>query len=143
MKKFHFETRCVEAKGTDIEEMVQQARPVTYRTFFNYVSLYEVLSLFAGIYTKHGNRCQNCFPIKQDKAVHYFKSRYQNRKCYYLTQSGIEYVFTLEENRTADRFKKPIDSPKIYQGSHKVLEGGPHAKNDQHDHLGKGKCKSR
>lgn len=105
MKTFHFEIRCVEAKGTDIEEMVQQARPIAYRTFFNYVSLYEVLSLFPGIYTKHGNLCQNCFTIKQDKSVRYFKSRYQNRKCYYLTQSGIEYVFT-EEGKTADRFKR-------------------------------------
>jgi hypothetical protein len=116
MKKFHFETRCVEANGTDIEEMVQQAHPITYRTFFKYVSLYEVLSLFAGIYSKHGNRCQNCFPISQDKAVHYFKSRYQDRRCYCLTQSGIEYVFTLEEDRTADKFKTLPRQPKVYQG---------------------------
>ena len=116
MKKFHFEIRCVEAIGTDIEEMVQQARPISYRTFFKYVSLYEVLSLFAGIYSKHGNRRQNCSPITQDKAVHYFKSRYQNRRCYYLTQSGIEYVFSLEEDRTANKFKTLPGQPKVYQG---------------------------
>ena len=104
MKNFHFEIRCVEAKGTDIEEMVDHSLPITYRTFFSHVSLDEVVSLFHGIYNKHGNLHQNYFTIKKDRAVYYFKSRYQNRRCYYLTQSGIEYVFT-ERNRIVHGLK--------------------------------------
>jgi len=104
MKKFHFEIRCVEAKGTDIEEMVDQSRTITYRTFFSHVSLDEVVSLFLGIYTKHGNLYQNYFTIKRDGGVSYFKSRYQNRRCYYLTWSAIEFVFT--KKRPAHRLKE-------------------------------------
>jgi hypothetical protein len=120
MKTFHFEIRCIEAKDRDIQEMVNQAQPITYRTFFSHVPLEEVLSLFPGIYNKHGNLYQNYFTIKRDWAVQYFKSRYQNRRCYYLTQSGIEYIFT-EGNGGARRLKGLHGQPRDLSTVHTMF----------------------
>ena len=90
MKTFHFETCCINAKGNDIREMVDQSRDLTYRTFFRYVSIEEVLELFP-VYER---TVRTGLTIKKDYCIQYSKSKYQDRPCYYLTHSAIEYIFT-------------------------------------------------
>jgi hypothetical protein len=88
---YRFEVACVQANGDDITEMVDSAREITYRTFFQYASRADVEGLFP-FYdrtARHGG-----LSIKKDWHVRYFKSRYRGRPCYYLVHSAIEYVFT-------------------------------------------------
>lgn len=89
MKTFHFVINCVNAKGRDIEAMVDNGRDVSYKTFFKHVSLDEVLGLLPW-YAKDSRRG---LTIKNDWAVSYSRSRYRNRRCYFLTHSAIEYIF--------------------------------------------------
>ena len=95
-KPFQFETCCVNAKGDDIYEMVERSRNITYRTFFKHILLDEVLSIFAGIGYARDSR--SGLTLKRDWGVFYAKSRYQGRPCYYLSHSGIEYVFVERGN---------------------------------------------
>ncbi len=92
MKLFKYETCCVNAKGKDIQVMVEQNRDITYRTFFKYVSLDDVLEVFEG-YVKDSRKG---LTLKNDWAVSYSKSLYQGRPCYYINHSMIEYIFTKE-----------------------------------------------
>lgn len=87
MNKFHYETCCVNSDCTSIENMVDQSKEITLKTFLKYVSREELYEILGGIYNKG-------FPIEKDYHVHYFKSEYQNKKCYYVVHSGIEYIFT-------------------------------------------------
>jgi hypothetical protein len=80
MKPFVFITDCVSAKGSDIQDMVDRAREITYRTISTYCELSDVF----------GHPSPS---LKKDWAVRFFKSKYQGLPCYYVCHSAIEYVF--------------------------------------------------
>jgi hypothetical protein len=90
MKRFSYETCCINADGNDIGSMVDKSKDISYRTFFKYVSREEVL----GIFPFYENDSRNGLTLKNDFAISYYKSHYQGRSCYFLTHSAIEYIFT-------------------------------------------------
>ena len=51
------------------------------------------------------------FHIKDDFAVGFWRSRYEGKRCYYITHSGIEYIFMEpEEAEVLELSKEKIDS---------------------------------
>jgi len=85
MKKYIYETNCVNSNYEDITNMVDNSKEIKYSTFIKHVSIkdiYEVLPMY-----------QKEFPIKKDYHVRYFKSKFQGKKCYFIIQSAIEYIF--------------------------------------------------
>lgn len=105
-KPFRFVTCCVNADGQDIMDMVDQAKSISYQTFFSNVPLSEVFqSGIAGIYYWTPAQClaggidyeevRGNYPLtmKKDWHISYHKSVYQGRPCLYFVHSAIEYVF--------------------------------------------------
>lgn len=88
-----FVTNCVSAKGDDIQEMVDQARDITYQTFVRNVdpeSLQKVKNAIG--YTRELQK--NCgITLENDYGVSFHKSKYRGRPCYYFCWSAIEHVF--------------------------------------------------
>lgn len=101
MNDYAYETSCVHAKGEDIQEMVDLARKITWETFRKYVYWREVKSLFPD-YSYRGENFDEQgiltigFHIKDDFAVSFWKSRYRGKPCYFISHSGIEYIWTKE-----------------------------------------------
>ena len=87
MKEFNYETCCVDAKGKDIQEMVDIGRQITYNTVKKHCDL----SVFDNIY-------QGCpqLSLGKDYAVSFYKSKFQGRSCYFVEHSAIEHIFTQE-----------------------------------------------
>jgi len=84
---FNYVTCCVNARGEDIEKMVDAAIEVTYRTFIKHVHLRDLNDMF-GYGPAYGS-----IMLCDDHHVRYFRSKYRGRKCYYVVHSAIEYVF--------------------------------------------------
>ncbi len=64
--------------------MKDNSKDITERTFFKYVDRKEVEKMFG--YDKD-------FRISQDWYVRYYKGKFENKNCYYVLHSGIEYIF--------------------------------------------------
>jgi hypothetical protein len=85
MPKFTYQTCCVEAKGSDIREMSDNAQEVTYATFARRC---------AGVQTwarVHGY--DRYMPLSKDWHVSYYKGQYRAQPCYFLVWSGIEFIW--------------------------------------------------
>ncbi len=105
LRNFYFETDCIHSKGKWINDMIDRAREITWCTFIRHVPVDEVRRLFP-TYSYHGELYNpetgelTCpFHIKDDFAVSFWKSRYRGRLCYYVSHSGIEYIFTQDGGR--------------------------------------------
>lgn len=83
---YQFVTSCVSAKGEDIQEMIDNSRPVKWETFYNYIRPSIVQELFP----TYKNSSLN---IEDDYAVTVHKSKYRGKRCYYICWSAIEFVF--------------------------------------------------
>lgn len=84
-------TCCVTAEGADIEDMVDNARDISRRTFLRYVDRAGLFEIEVGLgYATHPSRG---LTMAGDWHVSYHKSRYQGRPCVYFRQSMIEHVF--------------------------------------------------
>lgn len=91
MKPFIFRTTCVESFGPDIHDMVEQAKPVTRRTFLRHCETAQVeAQLGYERDRRHG------LTMAQDPYVRYYRSRYQGKPCYFFVWSAIEYIFLKE-----------------------------------------------
>ena len=86
-RKYKFVTDCIHAEGEDIHDMKDKARDVSYATMLRNCEGFGELARNLG-YSRD-------FPIMKDWSVSYCKSMYRGVPCYYLRQSGIEYIFTL------------------------------------------------
>lgn len=77
---------CVSSTANAIDDMIDQSREITYKTFIKYVDCKELLNMFCeGFGWKS---------LKRDYHVRYFKSVYMGKPCYYLDHSSIEYIWT-------------------------------------------------
>ena len=77
-----------------LEDMMDKAKQITYRTFVQGVGLENVRQVFADYswgYQRGDIR------MKNDPYVYYYKSTYDGVPCYYVRHSGIEYIFVPEE----------------------------------------------
>lgn len=97
--KMTFETDCVHSTAELINAMVDTATEITWKTFRNHIDLQELKSIFpfyswrGEIYNSEGELTVT-FHIKDDWAVSFYKSNYNNKPCYFLVHSAIEYIFT-------------------------------------------------
>ena len=90
MKRFHYLTCCVNARGQDIDEMVNQSRDITYRTFRKHCDGVDDFAKQMGYDV--GNQ-RGGLRLKGDWAVSFCRSFYKGKKCYYICHSCIEYIW--------------------------------------------------
>lgn len=88
--KFILATRCVEANGDDITEMVDSARQITIETFKRHCN-WRPIAARLGYNT--APRAKSGLRIETDPYVSFFKSVYRGHPCYYMDWSRIEHVF--------------------------------------------------
>lgn len=85
-KNYHYEICCINSDAASIENMVDISREITLKTFLKYISREELYEILGGVYNKN-------FPIEKDYHIHYYKSKYKSKNCYYIKHSAIEYIF--------------------------------------------------
>lgn len=76
----HYIGNCVIMSGSKIQDMVDNAREITYRTFCKYADPYEAME-------------KTVPPLHKDYAVSFYKSKFEGKPCVYFTHSCIEFVF--------------------------------------------------
>jgi len=87
----YYLTNCTNASGRSINNMVNIAREISYKTFCKYVSQETMQELFPTY--SWGNKRDGGLYIKDDFAVRFYKSTYCGKKCVYIEHSAIEYIF--------------------------------------------------
>lgn len=105
-RPFVFETNCIGSDYESIHPMVEQGRLITWRTFSRHVSWEKVQEVIPSysyrgeLYNPKTGELTVGFHIKDDWSVGFWKSRYRGRRCYYITWSGYEWVFTDPKEQT-------------------------------------------
>ena len=89
MRKHQYLTNCINSTAELINDMVDEAIEITWRTFRDRVYLAELKELFP-----HYDWTGQGLHIKDDYAVSFHRSTYAGVRCYYVQHSAIEYVFT-------------------------------------------------
>lgn len=99
MEKFTFVTDCVHSTADKINAMIESSTQITWETFIKHVDIEEIRSLF-GFYAWHGesvpdgwNGRRKLLHIKDDYTVTFNKGTYEDKPCYYIVHSAIEYIF--------------------------------------------------
>lgn len=83
--RFKYLTCCVDSTAEAIDDMTDQAREITFRTFASRTE-WRPLAERLGY---DGRR----LTLGNDPFVRFYRSRYKGLPCYYLVWSAIEYVF--------------------------------------------------
>jgi hypothetical protein len=87
MTKKRFHTNCICANGNSINEMKDNARNITYRTFLSHVDTENFKEIEKNLgYDRY-------LRLKNDWHVSFHKSKYRSKPCVYFSWSGIEYIF--------------------------------------------------
>lgn len=89
MKNFKYYANCgnIPKKFVlSLEEMVDKAKTISYKTFIKHVDLQDIKALFP-FYPKFNLHIQNDF------AVGFYKSTFNGKTCYFIDHSSIEYIF--------------------------------------------------
>lgn len=79
--------------------MKEQEREITWETFRSHVPVSSVQDVFP-MYSYRGEHYNPWgeltigFHIKDDWGVTFHKSKYRGKKCYFITHSAIEYIWT-------------------------------------------------
>lgn len=87
--KYLYKGDCRFLNGDKINDMKDQSKDITWKTFIQYVEVREVRELFP-----HYDFFGKGLHIKDDPYVSFSKSFYDGKPCYFITWSGIEYVWT-------------------------------------------------
>lgn len=91
MHDYSYLTNCISSDANSINDMRDNARPITYRTFTRNTNWKEIaLSLGYNTDSRLG------LTLKNDWHVAYYKSTYQGQPCYYMVWSYIEHIFVKE-----------------------------------------------
>lgn len=88
-RDYRYRTNCTMSTYEAITAMVDQAREITWSTLLRHVPIEEIRSIF-NWYEYHGQGLH----IKNDWHVTFHKSTYLGVPCYYIQQSGIEYIWS-------------------------------------------------
>jgi hypothetical protein len=89
VNKLQYKTNCVSSTAKKINDMVDQSREISYKTFRKYVNWKEVSKMFGCALHPKKPGVMLC----NDWCVRFFKSKYEGEPCYYVQHSAIEYVF--------------------------------------------------
>jgi hypothetical protein len=89
MKRFEYETCCVNSTAELIHAMVDRAIEVTYETVHKHC---QGLSEWAANMGYEASS-RTGLTLKEDWAVSYYRSRYNGRPCYYVRHSAIEHIW--------------------------------------------------
>ena len=90
MKRYRFETTCVSSTAEKINAMTERARPVTLATLRRRCQDLPEWER----YMSYATGSQKGLHLKDDRAVHFYKSRYDGAPCYYIDHSSIEHIWT-------------------------------------------------
>jgi len=90
VKTFLYETSCVSSTAKLIDAMTEQARPVTLATLRRHCQDLPEWERDMGYAT--GNEIG--LHLKDDWAVRFYRSRYDDMPCYYIDHSSIEHIWT-------------------------------------------------
>lgn len=89
--KWFYHRSCVEHNDTNVHllhEMVENAKEISWKTFSrNCIWQPVAKSLHYAIGSSKG------LHLKDDWHVSFYKSKYNNKVCYYMKHSAIEYIF--------------------------------------------------
>ena len=98
-RAYRYFTNCVHSTAEKIDAMVEKSRQITWETFRRFVSVNEVRQVFP-FYSYQGEKYNPKtgeltapMHIKDDWAVSFHKSKYEDQPCVYITHSEIEYIF--------------------------------------------------
>jgi hypothetical protein len=99
-RDFHYLTNCVSCgDGEAIQDMTDSAQEITWDTLIRHVSVDEVQEVFpqysyrGEMYNLKTGELTTGFSMKKDWAVSFWKSIFRGERCYYISHSGIEYIF--------------------------------------------------
>jgi len=96
---------CGENGGDRLNNMIDQAREIGYRTFIGAVGIRTVASVFPQYTWRKPKRSwedddevmdrdnRGGLTLRRDYHVRYYKSRYGDSPCYFIVHSAIEYIF--------------------------------------------------
>jgi hypothetical protein len=88
---FKYEICCVDAPtGEMISEMKEGSREITYKTFRSHCEGVDAWARSKG----YDRTSRQGLTLKADWAVGFYKGTYDGRPCFYLSWSGIEYIWT-------------------------------------------------
>ena len=93
-QKLGYYSNCVNWPSNeleDLEALVDEARPITFRTLKRHVSARQLADLLKGL-GYAANRHEG-LTIETDYAVGFYKSKLKGNPAYYIQHSRIEHVF--------------------------------------------------
>lgn len=91
-QRYGYTACCVDCYGRveALEAMIDEAKPVSYRTFMKHVDRRDVEDVFPDYEWRAPYRY---LTLRRDWHVAYFRSSFEGRSCYYLVHSATEYIF--------------------------------------------------
>ncbi len=93
MKKYHYNTCCVDSTAELINAMADIAKEVSYKTFSRNCEGLQEWEKSAGYTVGHE---RGGLRMKDDYAVSFYKSSFDGKPCFYICHSAIEYIWIME-----------------------------------------------
>jgi hypothetical protein len=110
MKKYRLAFSCVSAPDVEkLREMIDDARDITRRTFLTHVPRHELARVFESYGFERGY-----VPPDGDCFVHYQRSRYDGRRCYFFTWSSIEFVYLPGSESYDDEIQERVPRGRVW-----------------------------
>ena len=92
MGQCHFLTTCVDCQDVEaLEEMIDNAREISYKTFIKYVPPQQLAEVFPEY--NWGRSQGQGLTMKSDYHVSYYKSKYAGIPAVFVVHSAIEHVW--------------------------------------------------
>jgi len=89
---YTYETNCTASTAELINNMVDNSKPTNYKELVEEVGQEQLAELFSCYdWSERGD-----LKMRDDNYVFYYKSEYNNKPCYYIQHSAIEYIFTAQ-----------------------------------------------
>lgn len=96
-QEYFYVTNCVNAKGEDIEKMIDNSVEIEWEEFNEHISNKEIrnaLGDYGKTYDYDDLKSGSGLKFQDDYAVSFHKSfNYRGQPCYYFDWSAIEFVF--------------------------------------------------
>jgi len=93
-RRLAYRTSCVDATAEAIDAMTSAAREITYRTMLKHCDL-----ISWAVEMGYARRKDRGLTLRNDWHVSYYKSRYDDTRCYYLVHSHIEHIWVGGDGR--------------------------------------------
>jgi hypothetical protein len=103
-ESYRYAGNCTGLAADDLHDMMDKARQVTYSTFVKAIGLDQLRELFADYGWGHQ---RGFVRMKTDPHITYYRSIFKGKHCYYVRESGIEYIFVDDDKPSAEMQVKP------------------------------------